>query len=126
MGWTALTRVGSMGNSRDRETWSCHFMAKDHPDGAGFGVTFTTDLGFLPSHGDASYTARAPIGDHEAVVARSPDGTIVSIQVHARGIAIETNANNAGAATDVERKLAEATRLLIDTLAIDPAAALRE
>ena len=122
----ALERAGSFGSSLDREVWSCHFMAKDHPAGAGFGVTFTTTLQLMDTHLDAPYVPREPITGHEAVVAKHADGKLVSIQVHAHGITIETNANDAGPPDDAEARLAEATAKLLATLSIDPAEALRE
>ncbi len=125
MGWQELEPVGSFGSS-NRESWSCHFMAKDHPDGAGFGVAFTTTLQFMETHLEAPYVPRDPIAGHDAVVAKHADGKIVSIQVHARGITIETNANDAGSPDDVEVRLADATIKLLETLTADPAAALRE
>ena len=126
MGWSSMHRVGSMGSSLDRGQWSCHFMAKDHPDGAGFGVTFTATLPFMDSHMDAPYMRRKPIAGHEAVVAKHADGKFVSIQVHALGITVETNVNDAGPPQEVEIKLEDATSKLLSTLALDPAAALKE
>lgn len=116
MGWTDFEGAGTFGSPR---MWSCMFMATNHPDGAGFGVTFSTAK-FMDVHMDAPYVKRAPVGGHEAVVAKHADGKFVSIQVHARGITIETNANDAGLPDDAEKRLANATIVLIDSLTIDP------
>lgn len=120
MGWNDLEGAGTFGSPR---MWSCMYMAINHPDGAGFGVTFSTEK-FMDVHLETPYVKRAPIGGHDAVVAKHADGKFVSIQVHARGITIETNANDAGLPDEVEKRLANATIALIDSLALDPASVL--
>jgi hypothetical protein len=120
MGWKDFEGAGTFG----RPTfWSCMYMAINHPDGAGFGVTFSTES-FMDVHLDAPYVKRPPIAGHDAVVAKHTSGKFVSIQVHARGITIETNANDAGLPDEVEKRLANATIVLIDSLTIDPTTVL--
>lgn len=102
------------------------FKAKDHPNGAVLGVSFTTTLQFMEAHLDAPYLPRAPIAGHDAVVAKHVDGKLVSIQIRARDITLETFATDAGPPDEVEARLADATAKLLATLAIDPGAALRK
>jgi hypothetical protein len=120
MGWTAFESAGTFGRP---SFWSCMYMAVNHPEGAGFGVTFSTDK-FMDVHLDAPYVKRPPIAGHDAVVAKHADGKFVSIQVHARGITIETNVNDAGLPDEAEKRLANATIVLIDSLTLDPASML--
>lgn len=119
MGWSGMERVASL--ALHPGEWSCHYLAKDHPDGAGFGVSFITALDNPLSD---LYARRAPIAGHDAQVATFDND--VTIQLVALGVRIETDASDAGSPKEVEAKLAEATSKLLSTLAIDPAAALRE
>lgn len=126
MGWRGLESIGNSGSHRNRGLWNCLFKAKDHPNGAVLGVSFTTTLQFMEAHLDAPYLPRAPIAGHDAVVAKHADGKLVSIQIRARDITLETFATDAGPPDEVEARLADATAKLLATLAIDPGAALRK
>lgn len=121
-GWKGMQKVSAnglkMGERRERH---CAYRAIDdaHED-ATFGLSFLTDVTFLPHHAgfDITYAKRDKVDGMDAWIGHNKD--MVSLQVVTHGIRIMTTLAKSGTPDEMEPRLVDATKKLVASMPADP------
>lgn len=122
LGWKGMQKVSTNGLKQgERRERHCAYRAVDdaHKD-ATFGLSFMTDLTFLPRHGgfDIDYVKRDKIDGMDAWIGHNKD--MVSLQVVTHGVRIMTTLAKAGTPEEMEPKLIELTKKIAATMPAEP------
>ena len=121
-GWKGMQKVSSNGlKMGERREKHCAYRAIDdaHKD-ATFGVSFRTDLTFLPHHAgfDITYVKRDKVDGMDAWIGHNKE--MVSLQVVTHGVRIMTTLAKSGTLEEMEPRLIEATKKLVASMPADP------